>query len=252
MRRISYVIAGVVLGAIVALQAPSFAQDTGSSDPSTTQRTVTVSGSATISSAPDEAVVGLGVQTQANTAQGALSQNAEKMMKVLQAVADQGVSKDDIATTSVSLYPTYGQNGMDITGYQASNQVDVTLHDMNKVGPVIDAAVGAGANFTNGVTFRLSDQNQGVNQALTAAVADARSKAETLAAAGDAQLGQVVTIQETSVPTGPPIYYDRMAMGAAEASAPTPDRAADARDPGLDHGGVVPGVGPATSSRSGW
>ena len=144
-------------------------------------------------------------------------------MKVLQAVADQGVSKDDIATSSVNLYPTYGQSGMDITGYQASNQVDVTLRDMSQVGPVIDAAVGAGANFTNGVTFRLSDENQGVNQALTAAVADARSKAETLAAAGDAQLGQVVTIQETSAPVGPPIYYDRMAMaGVAEASAPTP------------------------------
>ena len=223
MRRIGYMIAGVVLGAIVALQVPSFAQDTGSSDPSTTQRTVTVSGTATIKSAPDEAVIGLGVQTQANTAEGALSQNAEKMMRVLQAVAAQGVGKDDVATSSVSLYPTYDQSGMDITGYQASNQVDVTLHDMDKVGPVIDAAVGAGANFTNGVMFRMSDENQGVNQALTAAVADARSKAETLAAAADAPLGQVVTIQETSAPIGPPIYYDRMAMaGVAEASAPTP------------------------------
>ncbi len=223
MRRIGYVIAGVVLGAFVAIQAPSFAQDTGSSDPSTTQRSVTVSGTATIKSAPDEAVISLGVQTQANTAQGALSQNAEKMVKVLQALMDQGVGKDDIATSSVSLYPTYGQSGMDITGYQAANQVDVTLHDMGKVGSVIDAAVGAGANFTNGVTFQLSDQNQGVDQALTAAVADAKSKAETLAAAGDAQLGAVISIQETSAPpSGPPIYYDKMAAGAAEASVPTP------------------------------
>ncbi len=222
MRRIGYVIAGVVLGTIVALQVPSFAQDTGSSAPSTTQRTVTVSGTATIKSAPDEAVVGLGVQTQANTAQGALSLNASKMLKVLQALADQGVDKADVATSSVSLYPTYGQNGMDITGYQAANEVNVTLHDMNKVGPVIDAAVGAGANFTNGVTFQLSDQNQGVNQALTAAVADARSKAQTLAAAGDAQLGQVVSIQETSAPSGPPVYYGRDAVAGAAASVPTP------------------------------
>ena len=223
MRRIGYVIAGVVLGAIVALQVPSFAQDTGSSDQSSTQRTVTVTGSATIRSAPDEAVISLGVQTQANTAQGAISQNAEKMMKVLQALADQGVSKDDIATSWVSLYPTYGQNGMEITGYQASNQVDVTLHDMAKVGPVIDAAVAAGANFTNGVTFQLSDRNQGVNQALTAAVADAKAKAETLAAAGDAQLGAVVSIQEGSAPsTYPPIMYGAdQAAGAAQA-APTP------------------------------
>jgi uncharacterized protein len=223
VRRIGYVIAGVVLGAIVALQVPSFAQDTGSSDQSTTQRTVTVNGSATIRSAPDEAVIGLGVQTQANTAQGAIAQNAAKMMKVLQALADQGVSKDDIATSWVSLYPTYGQSGMDITGYQASNQVEVTLHDMAKVGPVIDASVAAGANFTNGVTFQLSDRNQGVNQALTAAVADARSKAETLAAAGDAQLGAVVSIQEVSAPsTYPPIMYGAdQAVGAA-AATPTP------------------------------
>ena len=58
VRRIGYMIAGVVLGAIVALQVPSLAQDTGSSDPGTTQRTVTVSGRGTITSAPDEAVIG--------------------------------------------------------------------------------------------------------------------------------------------------------------------------------------------------
>jgi uncharacterized protein len=220
VRRIGYVIAGVVLGAFVALQVPSFAQDTGSSDPSTTQRTVTVTGTATIRSAPDEAVISLGVQTQANTAQGAISQNAAEMTKVLQALADQGVGKDDIATSWVSLYPTYGQNGMDVTGFQASNQVDVTLHEMGKIGLVIDAAVAAGANVSNGVTFQLSDQNQGVDQALTSAVADARSKAQTLAAAGDAQLGDVVSIQEGSAPsTYPPIMY---ASDSAAGAAATP------------------------------
>lgn len=226
MRRIGYMVAGAVLGAVVALQVPSLAQDAGSSDtptPSTTtQRSVTVSGTATIRSAPDEAVIGLGVQTQANTAQGALSQNAEKMVAVLQAVEGQGVPKGDIATSSVSLYPTYGQSGTDITGYQVANQVDVTVRNMDKVGPVIDAAVGAGANFTNGVTFQLSDQNKGVNDALAAAVANARSKADTLAAAGGAQLGQVLSIQETSAPTpGPPILYERD-VAAAQAGAPTP------------------------------
>lgn len=221
MKRIGYMVAGVVLGAMVALQVPSLAQDTGSSDPSTTQRSVTVSGTATIKASPDEAVVSLGVQTEANTAQGALSQNAERMTAVFAALNDQGISKDDIATSYVSLYPTYGNSGMEITGYQAANQIDVTVHDMTKVGTVIDAAVGAGANLSNGITFKLSDESHGVDQALAAAVADARSKAEALAAAGDAQLGQVMTIQETSASSTPPIFYDR-GMMAASAEVPTP------------------------------
>lgn len=222
MKRIGYMVAGVVLGAMVALQVPSLAQDTGSSDTTTTQRTIAVVGTATIKAAPDEAVISLGVQTEAATAQGALTQNAERMTAVLQALVGQGIAKDDVATSYVSLYPIYGNTGMEITGYQAANQIDVTVRDMDKVGPVIDASVDAGANLSNGISFRLSDQNQGVNEALQAAVADARSKAETLAAAGDTQLGQVVTITEMSSPSSvPPIYYERMA-GAADGSVSTP------------------------------
>ena len=224
MKRIGYMVAGVVLGAMVALQVPSLAQDTGSSDSTTTtQRTVAVVGTATIKAAPDEAVISLGVQTQAATAQGAITQNAERMMAVLQALVGQGIGKDDIATSYVSLYPTYSNTGMEITGYQAANQIDVTVRDMEKVGPVIDASVDAGANLSNGISFRLSDENHGVNEALRAAVADARSKAETLAAAGDAQLGQVVTIVEMTSPSSvPPIYYERDAMAGADGAVSTP------------------------------
>jgi uncharacterized protein YggE len=206
---------------MVALTLPSLAQDSPSPTVGTTQRTVTVSGNATIKSAPDEAVVSLGVQTQASTAQAALAQNADKMNAVIAAIVGQGITKADLATEGVSLYPTYGQNGQNVTGYQASNIVDVTVRDMNKVGVIIDTAVGAGANLANGITFKLSDQNQGVNTALAAAVADAQSKAEALASAGNAQLGQVVSIDETTASAPPPIFYGR-AMSAGASPAPTP------------------------------
>ena len=110
MKRIGYISAGVVLGAIVALTLPSFAQDTGSRF-RTADRTVTVNGIATIKAKPDEAIVALGVQTQANTAQGALSENAVKMTALIASLMDKGIAKDDIATSSVSLYPTYGNSG---------------------------------------------------------------------------------------------------------------------------------------------
>ena len=69
MKRIGYIAAGIALGVLVALQLPSTAQD---SSGTSAQRSVTVSGTATIKSAPDEAIVSLGVQTQAGSAQQAL------------------------------------------------------------------------------------------------------------------------------------------------------------------------------------
>jgi uncharacterized protein YggE len=179
---------------------------------------VTVSGTATIRSAPDEAVVSLGVQTQAPTAQEALQQNANKMSDVMKALLGAGLGQSDIATSSLDLYPNYDSNGTVVVSYSAQNQVNVTIHDMNKVGAIIDTAVGAGANLSSGITFQLSDQNQGVEKALQAAVENARGKAETLAAAGGASLGSVVSITETGAPTPPPIYYEK-AM-AAQATTP--------------------------------
>ena len=98
--------------------------------------------------------------------------------------------------------------------------MNVTVHDLDKVGQVIDDAVAAGANLASGITFQLSDQNQGMDKALAAAVADAKSKAAALASAGDAQLGEVVSIDETTGSSTPPVFFGR-AMSAA-ASAPTP------------------------------
>jgi uncharacterized protein YggE len=221
MKRIGYVVTGVVLGAVVALQLPSVAQDSGTGSAPDDRRTVTASGTATVRSAPDEALVSLGVQTQANTAQGAMQQNADRMAKVLSALASLGLTEDDLATSNVSLWPVYGNSGTDITGYQASNQVDVTVRDVEGAGEVIDVAVDAGANLSNGITFRLSAENGAADRALADAVRDARAKAEIMAGAGDAALGQVVTIVESSAPYYPPVYYGRD-MAVAEGGAATP------------------------------
>jgi len=218
--KMSWGAAGLLLGLVAALTLPSLAQ-TSSPSPGTdgSGRTVTVTGSATIRSAPDEAVVTLGVQTQAPTAQGALQQNASRMNDVMKAILGDGVKPADIATAWVNLYPNYDSSGTAIVSYSAQNQVNVTVRDLSKVGSIIDDAVGAGANLSSGIQFQLSDQNQGVERALGQAVANARAKAEALAAAGDATLGQVVTIAENTYGQYPPIPFAADA-GRAEASTP--------------------------------
>jgi len=218
--KVSWGAVGLMLGLVAALTLPSLAQ---SSSPSAgagdSSRTIAVTGSASIRSAPDEAVVTLGVQTQAPTAQGALQQNASRMSDVMKAILGDGVKPADIATAWVNLYPNYDSGGTAIVSYAAQNQVNVTVRDLSKVGAIIDDAVGTGANLSSGIQFQLSDQNQGVERALAEAVANARAKAEALASAGDASLGSVVTITEGTTPQYPPMPF---AADAGRAAASTP------------------------------
>jgi uncharacterized protein YggE len=209
---------GMALGVAVALTLPSLAQD-APPEPGSAERTVTVSGSATVRSQPDEATVTLGVQTRALTAEAAMRDNANRMREVIAAVRDEGVAADDIATAWVSLYPQYDQNGIGIEGYIAENQVSVTVRSMQAVGRVIDVAVDAGANLTSGIAFGLSDESAGVEQALAEAVADAREKALALAEAAGAGLGAVVSVSETGAPVPGPVYRD---LGVAEAAGAVP------------------------------
>jgi hypothetical protein len=224
MKRVGIGVAAFLLGAMLALSLPSLAQDPGGEgETDEPDRTVTVSGSATIRSAPDEAVVWLGVQTHAQTAESAMRDNADRMNAVLDRLRDLGIGNNDLATSGISLWPAYDAAGQ-IDGYQAQNQVEVTVRYLDKVGRAIDVAVAAGANLTNGITFRLSDENEGRDEALVDAVADARGKAELLAAAAGAELGPVVTISEASAPVYPPVYFEDAVAAEAGVAAPTPIR----------------------------
>jgi uncharacterized protein len=231
--RMAGMLSGIAVGVVLALSVPSFASGGSPSGISAPQpiavtatpapgaRTVSVTGTATVRSTPDEAVVSFGVQTQAPSAEDAMRENGTRMVSVLRALAGLGVKDDDIATAGVNLYPSYGSDGTNISGYQASNEVSVTFHDMNQIGHAIDVAVKAGANLTNGVTFQMSPANRGSEQALATAIADARSKASAMAAATDAQLGQVLTVAETGSPSiYRPMPYDTAVAGAEAASTP--------------------------------
>lgn len=225
---------GIAVGVVLTLGAPSFASSEGlpgvsapqptASDTTTSpdigRRTVSVTGTATVRSTPDEAVVSFGVQTESSSAEDAMRENGTRILSVLRALADLGVKDDDISTTGVNLYPTYGSDGMNISGYQASNQISVTFRELGLIGRAIDVAVKAGANLTNGVMFQMSPANRGSEQALAAAVTDARSKASAVAAAADAQLGRVLTVSETGAPSiYPPMPYDTAVAGAEAAGS---------------------------------
>jgi uncharacterized protein YggE len=181
-----------------------------------TVRSITVTGSGAALSVPNRAAFSFGVTTQAKNASAALNGNNTEMRKVIDAIKKAGVAAKDVQTTSVSLSPRYSQNGEDIVGYTASNTVNATIRSVPRSGAVIDAAVNAGANQVYGPAFTRSDETVLYRRALSAAVANARGKAQTLAGAAKVRLGRVRSIVESSA--GPIPITEK--AGAADVGAP--------------------------------
>ena len=159
---------------------------------------------------PDMATISLGVMTSGRTAQAAMQANALKMTQVVDALRRAGIAQKDIQTSNLNLNPQYAyeQNQPPrLTGYQASNQVTVTVHDLSRLGQAVDATVNAGANQVNGISFGLDDPTTAENAAREAAVKALQSKAELYARATGHRIVRLVTLSEgaASYPTPPPM-----------------------------------------------
>lgn len=188
-----------------------------------TLRTVTVSGFGQVEVVPDQAVVRVGVQTDAESAGQALTQNNEQMQALLTSLTDAGIAPQDVQTQNLSLYPRYGEVGtqtvtgtQQIVGYTASNVVEVIVRDLSGLGDLLDAAIAAGGNTIENIRFTVSDASSQLDQARSAAVDDARRKAQQLVALVDAQLGEVVTISELNT-VSPLLVARAQAEGAGGA-----------------------------------
>jgi len=189
-RRIYY-LAAVAIVAIVLISAVAtsrpFNIQTGSQAPQL--KTLQVTGQGTVSATPDQALLLLAVQTQATSAAKAGSDNAATMSSVMNAIASAGISKSAIQTVSYTLTPIYDYKQQDQTtpprllGYLARNAIQVTITDFSLVGKVLDAAIGAGVNEVQSVTFTLSPSTFSTiqTQASQLAVKDADANAKAVA-----------------------------------------------------------------------
>ena len=185
---------------------------------------VTVVGQGTAYGQPDQATVIVGVDTFAPTVEEATAQNQTTLDSVMAALDAAGIATEDIQTTNYSLYAEqiYGDNGPEsIAGYRVSNQVNVKIRDISRVGDVLAAVTGAGANAIYGVNFSVADPAALEAEARATAMADARKRAESLAELGGVSLGDIVVISEV---VGQPIMPMGMGGGglAMEQAASAP------------------------------
>lgn len=190
---------------------------------------LTVTGQAEVEAAPDRARIQLAVETEGESAAEAGDLNAALMTQVMSAMRSAGEDADGfrLETFGYSLSPRYGavraDRSREIVGYTARNTLEVTVDEVDRVGGLIDAALGAGSNRVSSLTFEVQDPEPYRHEAMREAIRSARAEAEVMAAALGMELGTPVEVQGgANVPPPRPLraFADAVEMSAAQ--APTP------------------------------
>jgi uncharacterized protein len=185
---------------------------------------LSVVGHGKVAAIPDVADINIGVVTQGPTAKEALRHNSDAMTGLQKVLHSKGIAAKDIETTQIQVTPIYSQPDSKrqpgeeyvprVVGYRVVNSVDVTVHEVGKLGDMLDVVVGAGANQINGISFRVDKAEQLLDEARRRAMADAKRKAELLAVEAGVVLGPARQIVEAgSSPMG------MMHVGAATSQA---------------------------------
>jgi uncharacterized protein YggE len=226
MRRFSrhFVVSLMLAGATGVVVAPTVARGQGSVAP---VPTVVTSGQGEAKVTPDRASVLVNVQTRAATAAAAASENAQKTRAVIDALLKLGLPREQISTEGYTVYPEmrYDNTGGSpkVTGYVVMNSIRAETHKPEQAGTIVDAALGAGANVINSLSFYASNIEEPRRQAIALAVASARADAEAMARAAGGTVGGLLELS-TQGPTVPPRpMFDAGMMRAKVAQAePTP------------------------------
>lgn len=175
--------------------------------------TISVQAEGKVMAQPDIARLDFGVQTgRVQTAQAAMEALTKKMNKIIEAVQAAGVEEKDISTQALWLNPAYDYtDGRRVDrGFEAGQNLQVKVRDLDKIGEVLNAAVSDGANQVGSVSFTIDDPEEMRAKAREMAITKAKAKAGVLASQLGKRLGKLTGFNEGYVSY--PVNYDRVNM----------------------------------------
>jgi uncharacterized protein YggE len=204
--------------------APAAAAATGSPDASGDRARdgVLVSGTGEVTGRPDTLVAQFGAEATAGTVDDALARADRALGRITDTLTKGGVDEADLQTAGLDIYPQYSDDGRQVTGYQAQQQLTVTFRDVDEAARLIGRAVSAGGDPArlSGQTVRNDDDSALLADARRKAFDDAKAKAELYGDAAGRDLGRVVSVTETVTGNDAPypmnqVYAARDAAGSA-------------------------------------
>lgn len=208
----------VAVAALIAAPGAAARAQTPSPGPTL----VVVTGEGVVTAAPDRAFVGVSVESRGPNPRDVQRRNAEVMRKVQDRLRSLTVASEAMQTTTVDLRMEYDfVDGKRVSrGYLAVNSIDVRVDALERLGELVDGAVGAGATSVSDVRFDVKDRAALERRALRLAVEDARARAQAAAEGAGGSVDRVLRIEEAGV-AGPPEMPVRM-MAARDAAVETP------------------------------
>ena len=164
------------------------------------KRTISLTAAGAIKTAPDKVDISTGVTTRAPTAKEALAKNSAALAQVIDTLKGEGLDSKDIQTTNFSVQPTYEERkegrSPAIISYQVTNSVRITVHDIGKLGQILDKVVSLGANDVGFIEFGVSEPEALKDEARKRALSEAIANAKLYAEAVGGTVGKVLTISE--------------------------------------------------------
>jgi uncharacterized protein YggE len=217
MRWIAVAATAVALAALTGCDSP-----TPEPAPGANPRQVTVLGSGQVQGVPDTLTAGVGIEFTAPDVTAAMNQTNDRQQAVIDALVSAGLERKNISTTEVTLQPQYGSpepNGAaKITGYRATNAIEIKIHPTDTASRMLALIVGTGGDATriSSVSYSIADDSQLVKDARARAFNDAKNRADQYAQLSGLTLGKVLSISETgSTPAAGVPAAPQRAMPAA-------------------------------------
>jgi uncharacterized protein YggE len=164
-------------------------------------RFIQVTGEGEVKAAPDQVVFNFGLESAGRDLAAAKKDNAERTKTLLSALRKNGIDDKNVQTNQVQIFPRYNFDGAKrrFVDYAVRKNFVVTFTDLNNYGKVLDAALEAGVEEVNGPNFGFAKPETLEAQARSRAAADARAKADALAADLGVKVGAPLEISEANV-----------------------------------------------------
>ena len=187
---------------------------------------VITSGEGLVQAVPDRAWITVTAESRAGNPRDAQRRNSEAMTPVLDKLRAAGIPADAIRTIGYDLQQEwdYVNNQRTSRGYVARNTIEVRVDSIERVGELLEMAVGSGATSVGGVRFDLKNRAKLERDALRLAVEDARARADAAAAGAGRSIDRIVRIDAQA--GGAPVPLPRVAMLREQAASDAPPIAA--------------------------
>jgi len=166
-------------------------------------RLISVTGTAEVNVAPDEAILSLGVESRDKDLSVAKAQHDRRVRKVLAEARSAGVEEKNIHTSTLQMQPEYSDEKVPrFLAYEVLQTIQVTLKDLSKYENLMTKLLESGVNRVDNVEFLVAEPRKYKDEARVKAIRAAREKAAAMAAELGQTVGKPWDISEESVSGG--------------------------------------------------